>query len=305
MILREEQTKIKRIEELKKEKKAVIIAHNYQLDIIQEIADITGDSLELARKASKTKAETIVFCGVRFMAETSAIISPDKTILLPVLEADCLLARMFTVSQLKDLKKKHPHAGVASYVNSSAEIKAESDICCTSSNAIKVVNALPHKEILFVPDKNLGRYVSAYTTKKVILCRGFCPTHALVKASEIVKVKKKHPRAEFIAHPECVPEVLALADYVCSTAGMFKYARETKVKELIIGTEGGMLYPLRKENPDKKFYLASPVLICPNMKLITLDKIIEALEENKHQIKVEESIRKPAYEALQRMLEVS
>ncbi len=305
MITQKENKKIKLIEELKKQKKAVIIAHNYQPDIIQEIADITGDSLELSRKASATKAETIVFCGVRFMAETAAILSPDKMVLLPVLEADCPLAQMITVDKLKDLKREHPQAGVVAYVNSAAEIKAESDICCTSSNAVKVVNALPQKEIIFVPDKNLGRYVSAYTPKKVILWKGFCPTHALVKAEEILKVKKEHPQAEFIAHPECVPEVLALADYVCSTAGMFKYARETKVKELIIGTEEGMLYRLRKENPGKKFYLASPTLVCPNMKLITLDKIIESMQKNKHRIKVKESVRKPAYRAIQRMLEVT
>ena len=297
--------RIKRIKKLKKQRKAVIIAHNYQPDIIQEIADITGDSLELGRKASKTKAEVIIFCGVKFMAETAAIISPEKTVLLPEPKADCALARMITVDRLKDLKKKHPKAGVVAYVNSPAEIKAESDICCTSSNAVKVVNALPHQEIIFLPDKNLGRYVSVYTAKKVILWEGFCPTHALVKAEEVLKVKEAHPQAEFIAHPECVPEVLALADYVCSTAGMFKYTRETKVKELIIGTEQGMLYRLRKENPGKKFYLASPTLICPNMKLITLDKIIKALERNEYQIKVDELVRRPAYEAIKRMLEVS
>ncbi|MCK4463377.1 MAG: quinolinate synthase NadA, partial [Candidatus Omnitrophica bacterium] len=193
MITRGEQVKIKRIEELKKEKKAVIIAHNYQLDIVQEIADITGDSLELARKASKTKAETIVFCGVRFMAETSAIISPDKTILLPVIEADCPLARMITVPQLKALKKKHPHAGVVSYVNSSAEIKAESDICCTSSNAIKVVNALLHKEILFIPDKYLGDYTSQQANRKMILWEGYCPTHRRILAEDILKKKALYP----------------------------------------------------------------------------------------------------------------
>ena len=305
MFSKEEKLKIKRIEELKKKKNAVIIAHNYQPDIIQEIADITGDSLELSRKASKTKAGTIVFCGVRFMAETASIISPEKTVLLPMLEADCPLARMIKVSQLKELKERYPKAGVVAYVNSPAEIKAECDLCCTSSNAIKVVNALPNKEIIFVPDKNLGRYASAYTTKKVILWKGFCPTHAFLKAKEVIKAKKEHPQAEFIAHPECIPDVLALADYVCSTAGMFKYARETKVKELIIGTEEGMLYRLRKENPDKKFYLASKTLVCPNMKLISLEKIIESLQKNKHLIEVEEKVRKPAYEAIKRMLEIS
>ncbi|HCJ66638.1 MAG TPA: quinolinate synthase [Elusimicrobia bacterium] len=292
------------IQQLKKEKKAVILAHNYQIDEVQQIADITGDSLELSRAASKTDAEVIIFAGVHFMAENAAILNPDKVVLLPDLEAGCPLADMITAEKLREMKKEYPQAAVVCYVNSSAEVKAEATICCTSSNAVKVVNSLPERQIIFAPDKNLGHYVSSFTDKEIILWKGFCPIHARLTREEVVMAMNEHPQAVFVAHPECVPEVLALADYVCSTSGMFKYARETAVKEIIIGTESGMLWRLRKENPEKRFFVASTKMVCPNMKKINLEKIRDSLEEMKYQIIVPEEIRKPAYEAVRKMLEI-
>lgn len=292
------------IQKLKKEKKAVILAHNYQIDEVQQIADITGDSLELSRAAAKTDAEVIIFAGVHFMAENAAILNPDKVVLLPDLEAGCPLAEMISGEKLREMKKEYPQAAVVCYVNSSAEVKAEADICCTSSNAVKVVNSLPERQIIFAPDKNLGHYVSSFTDKEIILWKGFCPIHARLTREEVVAAMEEHPQAVFVAHPECVPEVLALADYVCSTSGMFKYARETAVKEIIIGTEMGMLWRLHKENPEKRFFVASTKMVCPNMKKINLEKIRNSLKEMKYQIIVPEEIRKPAYEAVRRMLEI-
>lgn len=292
------------IQELKKKKKAVILAHNYQIDEVQQVADITGDSLELSRAASKTDAEVIVFAGVHFMAENAAILNPDKVVLLPDFEAGCPLADMITAEKLREMKKEYPEAAVVCYVNSSAEVKAEATICCTSSNAVKVVNTIPERQIIFAPDKNLGHYVSSFTDKEIILWKGFCPIHARLTREEVIMAMSEHPEAVFVAHPECVPEVLALADYVCSTSGMFKFARETAVKEIIIGTEMGMLWRLRRENPEKRFSVASTKMVCPNMKKITLEKIRDSLKEMKYQITVPEEIRKPAYEAVRRMLEI-
>lgn len=292
------------IQQLKKERNAVILAHNYQIDEVQQIADITGDSLELSRAASKTNAEVIVFAGVHFMAENAAILNPGRTVLLPDLDAGCPLADMITAEKLREMKAEYPEAAVVCYVNSSAEVKAEADICCTSSNAVKVVNSMRQREIIFAPDKNLGHYVSSFTDKEIILWKGFCPIHARLTREEVVAAMEEHPRAVFVAHPECTPEVLALADYVCSTSGMFKYARETAVKEIIIGTESGMLWRLHKENPDKKFFVASTKMICPNMKKINLEKILESLKELKYKIDVPEEIRKLAYQAVKRMLDL-
>lgn len=292
------------IQQLKKEKKAVILAHNYQIDEVQQIADITGDSLELSRGAAKTDARIIVFAGVHFMAENAAILNPDKIVLLPDLNAGCPLAEMITGEKLRAMKSEYPQAAVVCYVNSSAEVKAEATICCTSSNAIKVVNTLREKQVIFAPDKNLGHYVSSFTDKEIILWKGFCPIHAQLTREQVVAAMNEHPEAVFVAHPECIPEVLALADYVCSTSGMFKYARETAVKEIIIGTEMGMLWKLGKENPEKKFYVASTKMVCPNMKKITLEKIRDSLKEMKYQITVPEEIRKSAYQAVKKMLEI-
>lgn len=290
--------------ELKKEKNAVILAHNYQIDEVQQIADITGDSLELSRAAAKTDAEIIVFAGVNFMAENAAILNPDRIVFLPDITAGCPLAEMITAERLREMKKEYPDAAVVCYVNSSAEVKAEADICCTSSNAVKVVNAISQERIIFAPDKNLAHYVSSFTEKEIIPWKGFCPIHARLTREEVIAVMNEHPQAVFVAHPECTPEVLALADYVCSTSGMFKYARETAVREIIIGTEMGMLWRLHKENPDKKFYVASPKMVCPNMKKINLEKIRDSLKEMKYRMVVPKEIRERAYQAIKRMLDL-
>lgn len=296
----------KTIERLKKKRNAVIIAHNYQRDEVQEIADISGDSLALAQAAVRTDAEVIVFCGVHFMAESASILNPDKKVLVPVLEAGCPLADMITPEKLNAKRKQYPDAAVVCYVNTSAEVKAASDISCTSSNAVEVVRSLPQKQIIFVPDKNLGRYVqSQIPEKEIILWEGFCPTHIRVQEEDVTKAKKAHPAAEFIAHPECNPEVLALADHICSTGGMFKYVKQSRTKEFIIGTESGMLYKLQKENPEKKFYLPTQNLVCANMKLITLGWVAHSLEKLVYEVKVSEGVREKAFKTLERMLKVT
>jgi quinolinate synthase len=296
----------KKIQRLKKQRNAVIIVHNYQRDEIQEIADISGDSLALSKAAVRTDADVIVFCGVYFMAETAAILNPNKVVLLPVLEAGCPLADMVNPEKLRAKRKEYPEAAVVCYVNSSAAVKAESDICCTSSNAIDVVKALPHKQIIFIPDKNLGRYVQANVPqKRILLWDGFCPTHIRLQEQEVLEAKRQHPAAEFIAHPECQPQVLALADHICSTGGMFTYAKNSKAKEFIIGTESGMLYKLRKDNPSKKFFMPTTHLVCPSMKLITLGWVAHSLEANEHIIKVSPDIAEKALSSIKKMLQVS
>ena len=295
---------IDRINHLRKEKKALILAHNYQRGEVQDIADFTGDSLELSRKAAGTDAKIIVFCGVYFMAESAAILSPDKTVIIPVPEAGCPMADMITVEGLRDKKAQYPDAAVVCYVNSSAEVKAESDICCTSTNALQVTNFLEEEKVIFVPDENLGRYVATQTAKDLIFWKGFCPTHYQVLPEDIIKAKEKHPQAKVVVHPECRLDVIMLADEVLSTGGIVKYARETDIKEIIVGTEIGLVYRLQKENPHKKFYLATEKLICPNMKLTTLDKVAIALEKVEHQVTVPDKVRVGAKKALDRMLEI-
>jgi len=296
----------KRIEVLKKEREAVIIVHNYQRDEIQDIADISGDSLALSRAAINAEAKVIVFCGVQFMAESASILNPGKMVLLPVKEAGCPMADMISTGKLQAMREKYPDAAVVCYVNSSAEVKAESDIACTSSNAIDVVRSLKNKRVIFVPDKNLGRYVQANVPdKEIILWQGFCPTHIRVQEEEVLKAKEDHPGAEFVAHPECNPGVLRLADHICSTGGMFKFAKSSPAKEFIIGTEMGMLYRLKKDNPGKKFYMSTEHLICPSMKLTTLGWVAHSLEMLVYEIKVPEDIAKKARVTLKRMLEVT
>jgi len=296
----------KTIAKLKKQRNAVIIVHNYQRDEIQEIADISGDSLALSQAAVRTDADVIVFCGVMFMAESASILNPGKKVLLPVMEAGCPLADMITAEKLRAKKRQFPGAAVVCYVNSSAEVKAESDIACTSSNAIAVVRSLKEKDVIFVPDKNLGRYVqSQLPDKNIILWEGFCPTHIRVQEEDVLRAKDQHKGAEVLAHPECNPEVLALADHICSTAGMFTYARKSQAKEFIIATESGMLYKLHKENPGKRFYLPTPHLVCANMKLITLGWVAHSLEKMVYEIKVSPEIRDKAKKTLDRMLAVT
>ncbi|MEA1935568.1 MAG: quinolinate synthase NadA [Thermodesulfobacteriota bacterium] len=295
----------KKIRKLLKERNAVLLAHYYQRDEIQEIADILGDSLALSIEASRTDADIIVFAGVLFMAESASIISPDKTVLLPRLDAGCSLADMITIPQLKEAKKENPDVGVVTYVNSSAEIKAHSDICCTSANAVRVVNSLKnYKKVLMVPDGNLARYTSRFTDKKIIPWDGYCSVHNFVTPQEVENVKAKYPQAQFAAHPECAPEVLDIADSVGSTEGIIRFAGETDAREIIVGTEIGIMYQLKKQNPGKKFISASDNLICHSMKSITLEDILNSLLEMKHVIKVSEEVRAPAKKALNGMLEV-
>lgn len=297
---------VRKILELKEKRKAIILAHNYQPPEIQKIADLRGDSLELSLKASQTEAEVIVFCGVSFMAETAKIVSPKKTVLLPVKEVPCEMADMITPEDVTRLREKYPDAPVVTYVNSTAEIKALSDICCTSANAVKVIGSLPSKKIIMIPDMNLAKYVQRfYPEKEIIYFEGFCPFHHLLSPEEVKEVKNKHPQALFIAHPECRPEVIDLADKVASTSGMLKLVKELPNKEFIIGTEEGLLYPLRKENPDKSFYHPAPKkMMCPSMKKITLEAIFNALENMEHQVIIEENIREKAFKAVKRMLEI-
>jgi quinolinate synthase len=293
-----------KILKLKKKRNAVILAHNYQLGEIQDIADFVGDSLDLSQNAAKTDASVIVFCGVHFMAETASILCPDKTVLLPDEHAGCPMANMITAPQLRDRKREYPKATVVCYVNSSAAVKAESYICCTSANAVGVVESLDTNEIIFVPDQYLGHYISTKTAKKMILWPGFCPTHARIMPEYIVKLRHEYPEAKVVVHPECRPDVIALADEVLSTSGMIRFARREDVQEMIVGTEMGIIYRLKKENPGKKFIPVSEQAICPNMKLITLEKVLWSLEEMAPEVKVPENIRLKAKDAVDRMLEV-
>jgi quinolinate synthase len=295
---------IEKISALKKRRNAVILAHNYQLGEIQDIADFVGDSLELSQSAAKTGADIIVFCGVHFMAETASILCPDKVVLLPDLNAGCPMADMITAGQLREEKKEHPQAVVVCYINSSAEVKAESDVCCTSANAVKVVESLDAREIVFIPDQYLGDYVSARTGKKMILWPGFCPTHARIKPEMIKELKRQYPQAKVVVHPECTPEVIALADEVASTSGMCRYARRDDVTEMVVGTEMGIIHRLRKENPGKRFIPISEQAICPNMKLITLEKVLRSLEQMSPEVKVPDGIRLRAKAAVDKMLKI-
>ncbi|HBQ29104.1 MAG TPA: quinolinate synthase, partial [Desulfotomaculum sp.] len=281
------QNKLKeKISQLKEQKKAIILAHNYQLGEVQDAADFVGDSLELSQKAAQTKAEVIVFCGVHFMAETASILCPDKLVLLPDLNAGCPMADMITAEKLRQKKKEHPKAAVVCYINSSAAVKAEVDVCCTSANAVKIVESIKAEEILFVPDQYLGQYVAAKTGKKMIFWPGYCPTHARILPNHIEKLKQDYPLAKVVVHPECRPEVIVLADEVLSTGGLCRYAQTSQAKEIIVGTEIGIIHRLRKENPDKRFIPVSEQAVCPNMKLITLEKIIYSLEEMVFEVKV-------------------
>jgi quinolinate synthase len=287
--------------ELKKQRNAVILVHNYQSPEMYKIADFIGDSLGLSREAAKTDADVIVFCGVKFMAETAKILSPKKTVLLPSLEAGCALADMATTEKLKEIKKKHPNAAVVSYVNTSAEIKAMSDVCCTSMNAVEIINSLPNKEIIFLPDKNLGRYIAEKTNKKIILWDGYCFVHDKLNAEMLTEMKKKNPDAKIIAHPECKEEILQIADKVCGTGGMAKFANSNGTKDFIVVTECGMTEKLREDAPNKNFH--SFCNICPYMKSTTLPLVVNALVHNQNEITLLQDIMVKARRALDKMLE--
>ena len=294
-----------KIDVLKKELKAVIVAHNYQRPEVQDIADFVGDSLELARQCTRVDAETIVFCGVHFMAETAAILNPDRTVLLSEGSAGCPLADMLSLDEMKQWKQRYPRASVICYVNSSAEIKAESDICCTSANSVKVVESVPNDEILFVPDQNLGHFVSTQTKKKIILYPGFCYVHHRIKPEEVKQARKRHPDARLLVHPECRPEVIALAEAALSTSQMLRYAKASPHQSFIIGTEEGILHRFRQENPGKSFYLVTNSQLCADMKGTTLEVLARTMELRQNVITVPEAIRVRAEQAVERMLAVS
>jgi quinolinate synthase len=297
---------LSRINELKIQKKAIILAHNYQMGEVQDSADFIGDSLELTQQAARTRAALIVFCGVHFMAETAAVLCPDKAVLLPDLQAGCPMADMIDVPGLQRMKSQYPEATVVCYVNSSAAVKAESDICCTSGNALRVVEKIPREQdIIFIPDQYLGRFVSEKSGRNLHLWPGYCPTHLKIIPQNILSMKQKHPEAKVMVHPECHPEVTALADAVVSTSGMRRYVKESTDREFIVGTEVGILHGLRKENPEKHFYPASDLAVCPNMKRITLEKILWVLEAMTNQITVPEDTGAKARKTIERMLEIS
>lgn len=313
---------------LKEQKRAIILAHNYQRNEVQDMADFVGDSLELSRTAATIDCDMIVFCGVHFMAESASILSPDKTVLLPEKEALCPMADMIRVDSprpvrksfpgfdnppayvyppeftLRDMKQRYPGVPVVAYVNTTAEVKAESDICCTSANVVKVIESLPGDRVICIPDKNLSMWAQRNTKKKVIAWDGFCNVHERVTADDVKKARAEHPNALIMAHPECRPEVLELADYVTSTSGMLRFAKSSPAKEFIAGTEIGLLHRLRKDNPEKVFYPLRKDMICPNMKKTTLKSVLRAFQENTHLIKVPEHIRVPAKRALDRMLAI-
>lgn len=295
---------IEKIKKLRKEKNAVILAHNYQLPEVQDIADLVGDSLGLSVEASKTKADIIVFCGVHFMAETTAIISPKKKVLMPDDNAGCPMANMIRAEDVRRMKAEHPGAVVVAYVNTTAAVKAEVDYCCTSANAVKVVEKLKDREIIFIPDKYLGNYVESVTGRKLILFNGFCPTHVGILPEHIAAAKKKHPNAIVIAHPECLPAVIKMADKVASTEGMVKFAKSSNIREFIVATEVGILYRLKKDNPGKSFYPASDLAVCPNMKKTDLDKVLTSLEKEIYEIKVPPAIADKARLAIERMIQL-
>ncbi|MBF0539395.1 MAG: quinolinate synthase [Nitrospirae bacterium] len=313
---------------LKQSRNALILSHNYQIDDVQEIADYTGDSLELSRKAATTDVDVIVFCGVRFMAESAAILSPDKTVLLPASDAFCPMAEMITVSSarevyeafpgysnppqyvypssftLNDIRKQYPDTPVVAYVNTTAEVKAHSDVCCTSANVVKVINSLAQERVICIPDRNLSMWAAKNTDKEVIVWDGYCHVHDRIRPSDVEKARSEHPQAMLMAHPECRLDVLNLADHVTSTSGMLRFAQTSTATEFIVGTEVGLMYRLRKENPDKTFYPLRRDMLCPNMKKTNLQSVYDALAEMKNIIKVEDKIRHLARIALDRMLEI-
>lgn len=294
----------KEILRLKSERNAIILAHNYQPGDVQDVADLTGDSLELSRAAATIDCKVLVFCGVDFMAETAAILSPEKIVIHPDATACCPMAQMISPHDVRSLREKHPGAAVVCYVNSSADVKAESDICCTSANGVQVVNALDADEILFIPDRNLAAYVARHTDKRIIPWDGYCYVHDRYTASDVSEARKKHPDAELLVHPECRPEVIDMADGVYSTSGMLKHARASGANEFIIGTEVGILHRLCAENPEKMFYPLSSGAVCEDMKKISLKKVLRALETLSPRVEVPQTTAVRARRAIERMLAV-
>jgi len=293
------------IKKIAKEKNAVILAHNYQRPEVQDAADFVGDSLELSIKARDTDADIIVFCGVHFMAETAKILSPHKKVVMPRIDAGCPMADMVTVQGLEAEKAKYPTHKVVTYVNSSAAVKAISDACCTSANAVKVVTNIDSDKILFVPDRNLGNFVSRFVKKEIICWKGFCPTHERLKVEDILQKKEEYPNAKVLVHPECRPEVVDIADKALSTSGIIKFCKEDSSKVFIIGTEEGILHRLKKENPDKTFILASERLVCPNMKLTSIEDLYEEVKNPVNEVIVPEEVIFKARKSLEKMYELT
>ncbi len=294
---------LKKIKELKKEKNAVIVAHNYQNGEVQDIADFTGDSLELAKKVVGEKADIIVFCGVKFMAEMAHMLNPDRKVLLPRIDAGCPMADTITGDDVRELRKKYPEHTFIAYVNTNADVKSEIDICCTSSNALTIVRNVKNNKIVFLPDKNLGNYVQKNVPEKeIILWNGCCCIHDRIELEEVKKAKEAHPEAELMVHPECRPEIVNFADSVLSTGGMVKYVRESNKNSFLVGTEEGMIHRLQKETPEKKFYKVSNRFICANMKKIGLEDILDALKEEKYEIKLDKEVREKGKKTLDEML---
>lgn len=294
-----------RIRELKEERHAIILAHNYQPPAVQDIADLTGDSLELSRKAASTSAKVIVFCGVAFMAETAAILNPDKTVLLPCFEAGCPMADMITVADMKSIQATYPGLPIITYVNSSAAVKAESTVCCTSANSIRIVESFHDADSVYMaPDRNLAKYTARHTPKEVFFWHGYCPIHHNLSVEQVLIQKRRHPEAVLLAHPECRPEVLDLADVVHSTSGMLRYVQASAHQSFIIATEEGILHPMRRQNPNKQFYSASEQLVCPDMKKISLEDVCRSLETLEPRVSVPEEIRLRALNAVEKMLKV-
>ncbi len=296
---------IEKIEKLKQQHNAVILAHNYQPAEIQDLADFTGDSLGLSIKAAETDADVILFCGVKFMAETAAILSPQKTVLLPDKFAGCPMADMITADRLRELKQKHPDALVVCYVNSSADVKAQSDYCCTSANAVEIVNSLPRdKSVIFVPDQHLGRFVIERTARELILWPGYCHVHVVITEDDIKNAKATHPDAIVMAHPECTEPVKALSDQLLSTGQMLRFAAESKARQFIIATEIGIIHTLKKQNPKAEFIPATNRAVCPNMKRITLEKVLWSLQDLQYEVTVPQDVRIKAKKALDMMVEI-
>jgi quinolinate synthase len=288
---------------LLRDRNAILLAHNYQRAEVQDAADLTGDSLALSVAAQKTDAKVIVFCGVHFMAESAAILSPEKTVLLPRLDAGCPMADMITADDVLRIREEHPGVPIVTYVNSSAEVKAESDVCCTSANAVKVTRSVASRRVYLTPDQNLAQWVARHTDQEVLYWKGFCPTHHRLRADDVRQVRARHPGAPFVAHPECRPEVIDLADAVKSTSGIIDYCNTAEAETIVVGTEEGLLHRLRNDSPQKTFVLAHPDLVCPNMKLTALEDVLEALEAMANVVTVPDAIRVRATRALDRMLQ--
>ena len=295
-----------KIENLKRKRNALILAHNYQLDEVQEVADYVGDSFYLSKVAAEIESDGIVFCGVRFMAETAKILSPDKVVLLPEIDAGCPLADTITAENVRELKSQHPGVPVVCYVNSSVDVKAESDICCTSANAVKVVASLPGSKVIFIPDENLGDYIAKQLPdKELILWQGCCVTHAKVKTENVVQVRQRYPEAKILIHPECIPAVVKLADFVGSTSEIIRYVENSSAEVFVIGTEVGVLCKLRTDCPEKQFILLHSGLVCPNMKKTRQQSVYDALLNNRYEINVDETVAEKARHTLTRMLELA